>query len=57
MGVPVDDIVVMLMADHGVNLYCNRIILNPQFAADKPDALKGFLRAFLTRLTDPGNDP
>src|ERR1051325_6484150 len=38
MNVPVDDIVVMLMADYGVNLYGNTIIVNPKFAADKPDA-------------------
>ena len=36
-GVPVDDIVVMLMADHGVNLYGNAIIVNPKFAAEKPE--------------------
>src|SRR2546423_3589072 len=47
MNVPVDDIVVMLMADYGVNLYGNTIIVNPKFAADKPDAVKGFLRAFV----------
>src|SRR5258705_5164012 len=28
-GVPVDDIVVLLMADYGVNLYGNAIIVNP----------------------------
>ncbi len=45
-GVPADDIVVMLMADHGVNLYGNAIIVNPKFAAEKPEAVKGFLSAF-----------
>ena len=57
MGVPIDDIVVMLMADHGVNLYGNTIIVNPKFAADKPDAVKGFLRAFLKGLKDTVKDP
>ena len=57
MGVPVDDVVVMLMADHGVNLYGNTIIVNPKFAADKPDAVKGFLRAFLKGLKDTVKDP
>src|SRR4029078_13453454 len=47
MNVPSDDIVVILMADYGVNLYGNTIIVNPKFAAEKPDAVKGFLRAFL----------
>ncbi len=52
MGVPVDDIVVLLMADYGVNLYGNAIIVNPKFAAEKPDAVKGFLRAFVKGLKD-----
>jgi NitT/TauT family transport system substrate-binding protein len=57
MGVPVDDIVVMLMADYGVNLYGNTIIVNPKFAAEKPDAVKGFLRAFVKGLKDTVKDP
>jgi NitT/TauT family transport system substrate-binding protein len=57
MGVPVDDIVVMLMADYGVNLYGNTIIANPKFAAENPDAVKGFLRAFLKGLKDTVKDP
>jgi NitT/TauT family transport system substrate-binding protein len=56
-GVPADDIVVMLMADHGVNLYGNTIIVNPKFAADHPEAVKGFLRAFLKGLKDTVKDP
>ena len=57
MGVPVDDIVVMLMADHGVNLYGNTIIVNPKFAAEKPEAVKGFLRAFTKGLKDTIANP
>ena len=57
MGVPTDDIVVMLMADHGVNLYGNSIIVNPKFAAEKPEAVKGFLRAFVKGLKDTVKDP
>jgi NitT/TauT family transport system substrate-binding protein len=57
MGVPVEDIVVMLMADHGVNLYGNTIIVNPKFATDNPDAVKGFLRAFVKGLKDTVKDP
>jgi NitT/TauT family transport system substrate-binding protein len=57
MNVPVDDIVVMLMANYGVNLYGNTIIVNPKFAADKPDAVKGFLRAFVKGLKDTVKDP
>jgi NitT/TauT family transport system substrate-binding protein len=57
MNVPVDDIVVMLMADYGVNLYGNTIIVNPKFAADKPEAVKGFLRALVKGLKDTVKDP
>jgi NitT/TauT family transport system substrate-binding protein len=57
MGVPIDDIVVMLMADYGVNLYGNTIIVNPKFAAEKPEAVKGFLRAFLKGLKETVKNP
>ncbi len=56
-GVPVDDIVVLLMADYGVNLYGNTIIVSPKFASEHPDAVKGFLRAFLRGLKDTVKDP
>ena len=56
-GVPVDDITVLLMADYGVNLYGNVIIVNPKFAAEKPEAVKGFLRAFVKGLKDTVKSP
>ncbi|CAN5337098.1 ABC transporter substrate-binding protein [soil metagenome] len=45
-GTPAADIVVLLMADFGVSLYGNTIIVSPAFAKDNPNAVKGFLRAF-----------
>src|SRR6266566_5114806 len=36
-SVPRDDIVVFLMADYGVSLYGNGIMVSPKFAAEKPD--------------------
>ena len=57
MGVPANDIVVLLMADHGVTLYGNAIIVNPKFAAEKPEAVKAFLRAFLKGLKDTVKNP
>jgi NitT/TauT family transport system substrate-binding protein len=56
-GVPVNDIVVMLMADYGVNLYGNTIIVNGKFATERPEAVKGFLRAFVKGLKDTVRDP
>jgi NitT/TauT family transport system substrate-binding protein len=49
-GVPVNDIAVLLMADYGVDLYGSAIFVNPAFAAAHPDAVAGFLRAFLKGL-------
>ena len=56
-GVPVDDIVVLLMADYGVDLYGNAIIVNPKFAAERPEAVKGFLRAYLKGLKETARNP
>jgi NitT/TauT family transport system substrate-binding protein len=56
-GVPANDITVLLMADYGVNLYGNTIIVNPKFAAEKPEAVKGFIRAFLKGLKDTVANP
>jgi NitT/TauT family transport system substrate-binding protein len=47
-GVPVDDIVLMPMANYGLKLYGNAIVVNSKFAAEKPEAVMAFLRAFLT---------
>jgi len=49
-GVPIDDVVVMLMANYGVDLYGKAIIVNTKFAAAHPEAVRGFLRAFLKAL-------
>ena len=51
-GVPVDDIVLMPMANYGLKLYGNAIIVNSKFAAEKPDAVKAFLHAFLKGLKE-----
>lgn len=56
-GVPVDDIVVLLMADYGVNLYGNVIIVNPKFAAEKPEVVKAFLRALVKGMKETVKDP
>ncbi len=45
LGVPEDDISVLLMADHGVDLYGNAIIVNTDFAEANPEAVTGFLTA------------
>jgi NitT/TauT family transport system substrate-binding protein len=57
MSVPTDDIVPLMMADYGVKLYGNAIIVNPKFAAEKPDAVKAFLLAFVRGLKETGRNP
>src|SRR3954452_12864782 len=56
-GVPANDITVLLMADYGVNLYGNTIMVNPKFAAEKPEAVKGFIRAFIKGLNETVKNP
>lgn len=56
-GVPVEDIVLMPMADYGLKLYGSAIVVNSRFAAEKPDAVKAFLYAFLRGLKDTVRRP
>lgn len=44
-GVPANDISLMLMSDFGLELYGNVIIVNPEFAEEHPDKVRGFVRA------------
>jgi NitT/TauT family transport system substrate-binding protein len=56
-GVPVDDIVLMEMANYGLKLYGTAIIVNPKFATEKPEAVKAFLHAFLRGLKETIRHP
>lgn len=56
-GVPEDDIVPLLFADHGLNLYGNAIMVNEAFAEENPEAVKGFLRALAKGFADAVADP
>ena len=47
----------LVMADHGVNLYGNAIIVGQKFAAEKPEAVKAFLRAFVKGLKETIRTP
>lgn len=55
--VPKGDATVFLMSDYGVKLYGNAIMVHPKFAAEKPEAVKGFLRAFVKGLKDVVANP
>jgi NitT/TauT family transport system substrate-binding protein len=56
-GVPADDITVMQMADFGVELYGTAILANPKTLAEKPEAVRGFLRAVVRGLKEVIRDP
>ena len=45
LGVPEDDITTILMADHGLKLYGNAIIVNTDFASSNSKIVKSFLDA------------
>ncbi|KKB77305.1 ABC transporter substrate-binding protein [Devosia limi DSM 17137] len=57
LGVPEEDMTVLLMADYGLELYGNVIIANTEFAKENPEQLTGFLRAVAKGLQDTVNDP
>jgi NitT/TauT family transport system substrate-binding protein len=56
-GVPDEDIVPILFADNGLNLYGNAILVNETFAAENPEAVSGFLRALARGFADAVADP
>jgi len=56
-GVPADDISTILMAEHGLDLYGNSILVNTDFATGNPDAVKGFLKALAKGFADAVADP
>lgn len=49
-GVPGDDLVVLRYADYGCEAYGFAVVANPAFAAAKPDAMKGFVRALIAGI-------
>lgn len=57
LGVPEDDLSVLLMADHGVALYGNAVIVNTDFAEANPEAVTGFIRAVAKGWQDSITDP
>lgn len=57
LGVPEDDIKLILMADHGLNLYGNAIIVNTEYAAENAEIVTGFLGAVAKGWQDVIADP
>jgi NitT/TauT family transport system substrate-binding protein len=46
-GVPADDLAVLRFADYGCEAYGLAVIVNPAFAAAKPETVKAFVRAVI----------
>jgi len=56
-GVADEDIVPILMAENGLDLYGNAIMVNKDFAEANPDVVKGFVRALAKGFRDAVKDP
>jgi NitT/TauT family transport system substrate-binding protein len=56
-NVAADEIAVMLMADHGLVLYGNAVMVNPDFAKANPAIVKGFVRATIKGFIDAAKNP
>lgn len=56
-GVPVDDIATILMAENGLDLYGNVVMVNTDFAESNPEAVKGFVKALVRGFLDTIADP
>ena len=57
LGVEADDISNILMADHGLQLYGNAILVNTDWAADNGETIEAFLRAVAKGWSDVIADP
>jgi len=57
LGVPENDISTILMADHGLQLYGNAVIVNTDYAAANADTVKAFLGAVAAGWKDAIANP
>lgn len=57
LGVPKEDLTTLLMADYGLALYGNAIIVNTDYAEKNPEVIKGFLTAVVKGVKDAIADP
>jgi NitT/TauT family transport system substrate-binding protein len=56
-GVPADDIVQILMADYGVELYGNGVMVNGKFAQENPETVRKMLRAINRSIKEAIKNP
>jgi NitT/TauT family transport system substrate-binding protein len=56
-GLRPEEIKIMLMADHGLVLYGNAVMVNPDYAKAHPAVVAGFVRATIKGTLDTIKDP
>jgi NitT/TauT family transport system substrate-binding protein len=56
-GVKESDIGYFMYKDYGLQLYGNSVAASPRFLKEKPEAVRGFLRATIKGLQDIARDP
>ncbi len=56
-GVPADDLSVILLSGNGLELYGDAVIVNPEFAKEKPEAVRAFVKATIEGMRDTVADP
>lgn len=56
-GVPESDISLILMAENGLDIYGNSILVGSDFATKNPNAVKGFLKAMVKAMQDTAKSP
>jgi NitT/TauT family transport system substrate-binding protein len=57
LGVKREDINVMMLRDHGLDLYANAVFTTPAFAKQHPDAVRGFVKATIQSWQNAASDP
>ena len=57
LGLKREDINVMMLRDHGVDLYANAVFTTPAFARQHPDAVRGFVKATVQSWLNAASDP
>lgn len=56
-GIPANDLMMFRFSDYGSDAYGSALIVNPKFAADRPDAVRGLVRAVIAGLKLTARDP
>jgi NitT/TauT family transport system substrate-binding protein len=57
LGVKREDINVMMLRDHGLDLYANAIFTTPAFAKQNPNAVRGFVKATVQAWLNAAAEP